>query len=220
GEADDDDRRLQLDIVDLRMALQQVVDEQPVGRVANAVVEQDQAAEPGALVVVADLVQPEAEALLEIIGPEFVELRVLTSGGEDGVDTEICLRTLAVVEGQLLNVGQLRLTQVLDADDLGLVGRHPCMEKPPSTFTVWPVTNRAAGLARKSTTGATSSGVPKRAIGVRWRTGFVSSSNSIMGAVMFDSMSPGATALTRMPCLAQPTASVLVSWTTPALAAP
>src|SRR5206468_11479917 len=96
GEADDDDRRLQLDIVDLRMALQQVVDEQPVGRVANAVVEQDQAAEPGALVVVADLVQPEAEALLEIIGPEFVELRVLTSGGEDGVDTEICLRTLAV----------------------------------------------------------------------------------------------------------------------------
>ena len=48
----------------------------------------------------------------------------------------------------------------------------------------------------------------------------MSSSKASMGAVMLVSMIPGATALTRIPWRAQATARVLVSWTTPALAAP
>ena len=69
-------------------------------------------------------------------------------------------------------------------------------------------------------TGAMSSGVAKRPIGVRASSGAVSCSYGIIGLVMFVSTTPGATAFTRMPCLAHPTASVFVSCTTPALAAP
>lgn len=37
---------------------------------------------------------------------------------------------------------------------------------PPSTTSAWPVTKAASSEARKATTAATSSGVPKRAIGI------------------------------------------------------
>ena len=46
------------------------------------------------------------------------------------------------------------------------------------------------------------------------------SSKGSIGAVMFVSTTPGATALTRMPSRAQLTARVLVVCTTPPLAAP
>jgi uncharacterized protein (DUF1330 family) len=44
--------------------------------------------------------------------------------------------------------------------------RPPHSIWPPSTTMVWPVTQRAAGEARNSTTSATSSGVPSRPKGM------------------------------------------------------
>src|SRR5262245_45561289 len=61
---------------------------------------------------------------------------------------------------------------------LDVVGadRHPETENPPSTTTVCPVMNPAAGLARKSTVGAISSGCANRPSGVRASAGAVSGS--------------------------------------------
>lgn len=61
--------------------------------------------------------------------------------------------------------------QPLHPEDVDCDTGHPSTERPPSTNSVWPVMYPAAGLARNSTAGATSAGVPKRPMGVRARIG-------------------------------------------------
>src|ERR1700704_3883930 len=75
---------------------------------------------------------------------------------------------------------------------------QPQSLEPPSTWTVWPVIQRASSEARKATTGAMSSG---------WATRFSACMASVTSRpasvlMKFDmsvSTTPGATALTRMP---------------------
>src|ERR1043166_4422501 len=88
---------------------------------------------------------------------------------------------------------------------------------PPFTPMISPVMNEASGEARKATAAATSSGLPKRPIGVICRT--TSSEAAGTSAVMSVSMKPGATALTVAPFLANSRASVLVRAMRPPLAA-
>ena len=89
-----------LDVEDLGVAGEQVADPQTVDGVADAVAEQRQAAEGGALRVAVDLRQPQPEAGAEVVGPEVVEPGPLDGGLEHGVDGQIHRVALAVVEGQ------------------------------------------------------------------------------------------------------------------------
>ena len=68
--------------------------------------------------------------------------------------------------------------------------------------------------------GATSSGVPHRAIGTLASSESASSGMSCMTRVIPVRMSPGATALTRIPSAAHMRPSCRVIWITPAFAAP
>ena len=118
--------------------VEQVADPQSVARVADAVAEQRQAPEAGALGVGVDLVQPQAETSAEVVGPEVVEpgprrrppsstaSTVRSTGWRSPWSS--ARRWTSVSSG---------LAQVGDADTSG---RHPCTEKPPSTGIVWPVT--------------------------------------------------------------------------------
>ena len=93
----------------------------------------------------------------------------------------------------------------------GLAGRS-WASRPPSTGSVAPVMYVASSEIRKATAAATSCGVPTRASGtIAPRFG--------AGVRPRASMSPGATALTRMPWGARSTASALVIASIPPLAA-
>ena len=116
---------------------QQVVDAQAVGGVADAVVEEDQAAEAGAVRVPVDLAQPAFEPVPEVIGAEVVEPGAVDGGGDHGAHAQLGGDLLAEGQRPPLVIAEDRLGQVLDAD---LLGAHPRTEKPPSTTRVWPVT--------------------------------------------------------------------------------
>jgi hypothetical protein len=88
--------------------------------------------------------------------------------------------------------------------------RH-CTVKPPSTGSVWPVTNDAASDASHSTAAATSSGLPMRPMGCRPSNCFRMSSEVTKRLNMSVSMPAGATALTRMFLRAYSSATDLVS---------
>src|SRR5213078_3190799 len=91
------------------------------------------------------------------------------------------------------------------------------MYSPPLTWTTWPVMYAAPSPARNRTTSATSRGVPIRLSGTS-----ASSSARASGeipAVISVSMSPGATALTRMDQCASSRAVAFVNPMRPALAA-
>ena len=87
--------------------------------------------------------------------------------------------------------------------------------RPPSTCSTSPVMYEAPGEARKATAAATSSGVPKRRSGIRPRIS--SAATSRMARVIALSMTPGATALTRMPLDASSTARARVNPSRPGL---
>ena len=76
-----------------------------------------------------------------------------------------------------------------------------------------------AELDKKSTAAATSSGVPIRPATPRPTSASRSSGNDFIGAVIGVSITPGATALTRIPSPAQCTARFRVSASSAALAA-
>jgi hypothetical protein len=69
-ETHDDDRLPDLDLVDLRVLVQELVDPKPVRRVANAIVEVVQAAQGGALGVGVHLGEPDGQAFFEVVGAE------------------------------------------------------------------------------------------------------------------------------------------------------
>ena len=86
---------------------------------------------------------------------------------------------------------------------------------PPSTLTQAPVTQLARGEARKTTTLATSSAVPKRPRGMFWRTNWAIPSGSSCWRRHHEPpgwlMEPGATEFTRMPCGAS-VSYIILAW--------
>src|SRR5262249_6739793 len=92
-----------------------------------------------------------------------------------------------------------------------LLSRY-CAVYPPSTVMSWPVTNAAPGELSQSTALAISSGVPMRPTGVCVAIVFFISVSPSPKARSNISVwiGPGETLLTRMPCLANSSAAVLV----------
>lgn len=89
--------------------------------------------------------------------------------------------------------------------------------KPPVTSSTEPVTYELAGEQRNSTASASSSGFPKRPIGI---LSFIFTSTfSGTLATIGVSMKPGMMALQRILCLASSKATVFVKPTTPAFEA-
>src|SRR5688572_2684370 len=86
---------------------------------------------------------------------------------------------------------------------------------PPSTAIVVPVMKLAASEARKTAAPATSSGVPKRRIGVRVRISCPRSVPVSTELLICVGITPGAMALTLMPSRAHSMASVCVRDSTP-----
>ena len=97
------------------MALQQVVDEQPVGGVAGAVAEHEHAAESRALGVGVHLVELHTHALAEVVGPEVVEAGALDRCGADRIDGQLGGDGLAVLDRHPLGVVQHRVGEVVDS---------------------------------------------------------------------------------------------------------
>lgn len=90
---------------------------------------------------------------------------------------------------------------------------------PPSTGTMAPVTNCAAGEHKNTAAPAMSRGSPHRASGVRARIASLRSGSSRSARVSGVRTHPGAMALTRIPSAAYASASDLVSCATPPLLA-
>jgi hypothetical protein len=70
---------------------------------------------------------------------------------------------------------------------------------PPSTAMLWPVTNEAASLARKTTTPAISSGFPQRPSAVRVFSQRAHSGSLARAALTSVANVPGATEFTVIP---------------------
>ena len=93
------------------MAGQEVLDAQPVDRVADAVPEQHEASEAGALGVAVDLGQPERQADAEApppasSGPKSSRPVRSAAAASTASDRQLDRVALAVLEGQALDVGQ------------------------------------------------------------------------------------------------------------------
>jgi hypothetical protein len=96
----------------------------------------------------------------------------------------------------------------------------PSASHPPSTRTLDPVRKDASSEARKATTRATSRGSARRPIGVRRATSSsVKPPALLVPASSSVSTYAGATLITRTPRRAHSTPSVLVSPSSPCLAA-
>ena len=119
GQTDHDDGCGDLDVADLGVARPEVHDAQAVRRVADAVAEEEHAAEPGALAVRVHLGQLHPEALAEVVGPEVVQPR---AGGGDvahGIDAQLGVRGLPELDAHALHLGEDGMGQVVDVDVLG-----------------------------------------------------------------------------------------------------
>ena len=95
-----------------------------------------------------------------------------------------------------------------------------CTLYPPSTTSAEPVQKDALRVHRNKTVSATSDGVPKRRSGMWSSWACLTSGAKSIGAVIGVSMTPGTTALTRIPSAAHCADRLRVSDSTPALAAP
>jgi hypothetical protein len=114
--ARDDQRPLELHIEDLRVTPQEILEAQPVGRVAHEIRE---GAEPSERVeprVLLDRLALQRQARAEIIVPEFGEFRALRRRGEDRLDAELHRLRLRVRNGLRLRARQRGLREVGDAD--------------------------------------------------------------------------------------------------------
>ena len=119
------------------MTGQEVVDAEALGRVADAVVEQDHPPEAGPARVPVDLAQPPPEPVAEVVGAVVVESRPVDGRGEHGLHRELGGHRLAEGQSPLLVLAQDGLGQVVDPDALA---HQPRTENPPSTARVCPVT--------------------------------------------------------------------------------
>src|SRR5262249_10360861 len=94
---------------------------------------------------------------------------------------------------------------------LSIRGRQPRTVWPPRTTRTWPVRWEEAPLARKTAGPVTSSARPQRPIGTVATVAFPAVSSSHRLRLSSVAVQPGHRALTRTPCAAHSTASVLVS---------
>ncbi len=82
GEADDDDRRLDLHVANFWMSFEQIPNPKPGHGIANAIVEMDHAADTGSIGIVVDDREPESQPLAKVDRTEILEPRTFDGGPE------------------------------------------------------------------------------------------------------------------------------------------
>jgi hypothetical protein len=120
-QAGDDDGCADFDGEDLRVATQQVLEPQPVGRVAHAIAVDADAADGPECLVFLDARELYAQPLTEILGTKIREPRALARLGEHGVFAERHRHAGRGLHGGLLYGRELWNGEVFDADVAGPV---------------------------------------------------------------------------------------------------
>ena len=113
---DHDDGPYDLLGVDLGVALEQIVRQEAVRGIANAVVIDGKAAECGSLGILVDFRKPQPQALSKTFGTEVFEAGLFNRSVEHRLDGQLDGAVFAVGQSGLLDVGKDRGAKVFDAD--------------------------------------------------------------------------------------------------------
>ena len=112
----DDDRLLDRDLKDLRMTLEEIVDQQAIGGISRAIAEHQHPSDAGAIWVVVHLGELHVETLSDIVGPEVTQTGARHRSRTHRIDAEFCVHRLAVLERHALHVVEHRSSQVVDSN--------------------------------------------------------------------------------------------------------
>ncbi len=121
-QADDDQRRLDPDVQDLRVVPEEVTDPEPVGRGANRITEHQHAAESRALDVRVHFVELDGEPLAEAVRSEVVQPDTAYCLFAHGVDGKRCGLRVAVLDPHSLHTTEDGRAEVVDVDITGHTG--------------------------------------------------------------------------------------------------